>query len=83
MNKLKTIALLLSLNFILACDNQNWEEPSSKKEYNPTEISTIFENNYKDIFSEVVESVVQINLYNTDSKGFLQIKLVQVQVFLG
>ena len=50
MNKLKTIALLLSLNFILAFDNQNWEEPSSKKEYNPTEISTIFENNYKDIF---------------------------------
>ena len=69
MNKLKTIALLLSLNFILACDNQNWEEPSSKKEYNPTEISTIFENNYKEIFSEVVESVVQINLYNTDSRG--------------
>ena len=46
MNKLKTAVLLLSLYFILACDNQNWEEPTSKKEYNPTEISTIFEKTW-------------------------------------
>jgi len=66
----KTIVFtFFSLLFLIGCDNQNWEESKAIKEYSPVEISEIFESHYKEIFSEVVESIVQINLYNQDSNG--------------
>ncbi|MBA47160.1 MAG: serine protease [Dehalococcoidia bacterium] len=63
------ILVLISLLVFLGCDTKTWEEPQVKKEYSPVEISQIFESHYKTIFSEVVESVVQINLFNQDSRG--------------
>jgi len=61
--------ILISSMIIIGCDTQDWEEPEKKIEYSPVEISEIFESHYKTVFNEVVESVVQINLYNEDTNG--------------
>ncbi|MEC7837295.1 MAG: trypsin-like peptidase domain-containing protein [Chloroflexota bacterium] len=63
------IYTIFSLLVCIGCDNQDWQEAQIEKEYNPSEISSIFEKQYKETFTKVVESVVQINLYNIDSQG--------------
>jgi len=69
--KINKIIIFIFFTFIvfIGCDNQDWEEAQISKEYSPIEISEILGKHYRDIFSEVVESVVQINLYNLDSNG--------------